>query len=80
MLISLPQGQLHSPVLRPQVTSPEPPPHFICKVYVSGKNRKEGGISWEEKEEWTGEMFEGIGGDKSKKERKEDDRVRSHGM
>jgi len=63
MLIPLPQGQQHSPVLRTQVTSPESPPHLICKVYVSGSNRIEGGLSWEEKEEWAGEKFEGRGGD-----------------
>jgi len=70
MLIPLPQGQLHNPVLRTQVTLAEPPPHWICKVYVSGRNRIEGVFSWEEKEEWAGEMFEGRGGDWGKKREK----------
>jgi len=30
---------------------------------VSGKNRTEGGLSWEEKEECAEEKFEGRGGD-----------------
>jgi len=30
---------------------------------VSGRNRIEGGLSWEENEEWAGEKFEGKGGD-----------------
>jgi len=30
---------------------------------VSGRNRIEGGLLWEEKEEWAGEMFEERGGD-----------------
>jgi len=30
---------------------------------MSGRNSIEGRISWEEKEEWAGEMFEERGGD-----------------
>jgi len=29
---------------------------------VSGRNRIEGGLAWEGKEEWAGEKFEGRGG------------------
>jgi len=43
MLIPLPQVQLPS-VLRSQVTSPKPSPHW--KVQVRGRYRTEGGLSW----------------------------------
>jgi len=69
MLIPLPHEQLPSHVLRTQVTSPEPSPHLICKIQVTGRYRIEGGLSLDKKEGWEGEKFEGRGGDWNRKEK-----------
>jgi len=63
MIIPLPQGQLPCHMLRTQVTSLEPSPHWIYKIQVRGRYRIEGGLPLEEKEGWVGGKFEGRGGE-----------------
>jgi len=80
MIIPLLQVQLPSHVLRDQVTSPEPSPHWICKIQVRGRYKIEEGLLLEKKEGWAGEKFEGRGGDWNKqKGRDRRERERSCG-